>query len=62
MKIADLAFAFNNAEMLRLLTHRAKALLAAKFKSVAQIEDKMTREKNILYDKLVQPNSFYCTF
>ena len=36
--------------------------MAAKFRSVAKIEDKMTREKNLLLEKLVQPNTFYCTF
>ena len=60
--MADLSFAFDNYVMLRLLSHRAESLMEAKFKSVAKIEDKMTREKNLLYEKLVQPNSFYCTF
>ena len=47
VKIADISFAFDNYTMLRLLKHRTEALMAAKFKSVAQIEDKMTREKNV---------------
>ena len=49
MKVADISFAFDNYTMLRLLKHRTEALMAAKFKSVAQIEDKMTREKNVFY-------------
>ena len=35
VKVADISFAFDNYTMLRLLTHRTEALMAAKFKSVA---------------------------
>ena len=57
-----MSFTFDNHTMLHLLERRAEALKEAKFKSVAKIENKLTREKNRAFESLIRPNTFYCTF
>ena len=61
-EVADLVFAFNNGEMLKLLIKRAGKLNGANFEAAKKIEDEMTRLKNEKFAQLVQPIYFYCTF
>ena len=61
-EIADLTFAFDNSKMLELLNLRAAALKASKFEAAEQISRRLTEEKNRSFDRLVRPNSFFCTF
>ena len=61
-EIADLTFGFNNKKILKLLTQRAAALKASKFKIARDFEKKITEEKNKNFDRIVRPNSFFCTF
>lgn len=61
-RIADIAFAFDNREMLKLLQKRYKYLCSAKFEQAEGVEKQMTELKNKDYDKLIVPNTFFCTF
>ena len=61
-EIADLTFGFNNSNILNLLTMRAAALKANKFDVAKEFDRKITEEKNKNFDKIVRPNSFFCTF
>ena len=60
--VADLVFAFNNGEMLKLLIKRASCLNSAKFDKAKLIEEQLTQIKNEKYEQLVKPIYFYCTF
>ena len=60
--IADLTFGFNNSNILELLTLRATALKASKFDVARNLDKRITEEKNKNFDKIVRPNSFFCTF
>ena len=55
-------FAFQNATILKLLEKRAFYLRSANFKMVKQTEEEMTEEKNKNFEKLMRPNTYYCTF
>ena len=61
-EISDMTFSFGNAKMLELLLLRAKALKESEFEHAARCENLMTEEKNKNFDKIVRPNSFFCTF
>ena len=41
---------------------RAAALKASKFDIAKEAEKRITEEKNKNFDKIVRPNSFFCTF
>ena len=60
--VADLVFAFNNGEMLKLLIKRASHLNGGKFKKAKKVEQELTRIKNESFQELIQPIYFYCTF
>ena len=47
---------------MELLNLRAAALKASKFEAAEQISRRLTEEKNRSFDRLVRPNSFFCTF
>ena len=49
-QIADIVFAFDNKEMLKLLTKRYKCLLNANFKEAEKIEAQLTQIKNEKFD------------
>ena len=57
-----MTFAFDNSKILKLLNLRAAALKASKFDLAKETERKITEEKNRSYDRIVRPNSFFCTF
>ena len=61
-RVADVAFAFNNHQMLELLQKRYKYLCDAKFEKAARVEDQLTNLKNNQYPNLTIPNTFFCTF
>ena len=49
-QIADIVFAFDNKQMLKLLTKRYKCLLNANFKEAEKIETQLTQIKNEKFD------------
>ena len=61
-RVADIAFAFNNRNMLKLLRKRYKYLRQAKFDKAEEIETQMTALKDDKYEQLVVPNTMYVTF
>ena len=60
--IADIAFAFDNREMLKLLSKRYDKLKKADFRNAGKIESKMNQLVRDKYDQLVVPNTFFLTF
>ena len=61
-RVADIAFAFHNREMLVLLKKRYEYLCKAKFEKAEKVEEQLTKIKNEKFDQLIVPNTFYCTF
>ena len=60
--IADVIFAFNNRDMLSLLSKRAMYLQSVNFNKATDVEREMTELKNSHYDRLVTPNTFFIVF
>ena len=50
--VADIQLAFDNNEIMKMLTDRANALKAGKFERAKQIQEKMTQYKNENFDEL----------
>ena len=61
-RVADIVFAFNNREMLKLLMKRGKYLSNANMDKAEAVEKEMTILKNQKFDELIVPNHFFCTF
>ena len=61
-QVADIVFAFDNRDMLKLLKKRYKYLCSASFDKAEKIEERMTQLKNQQFDDLVVPNYYFCTF
>ena len=60
--MADIKFAFNNREMIKLLVKRRDYYVKGKYEKAEAKELEMTNLKNTAYDKIIIPSKFYCTF
>ena len=60
--IVDIQFAFNNKELLKLLTKRAKTLQTADFDKLKKIEKLIDEHKDLYFEDIRTPNTFFCTF
>ena len=60
--VADIQLAFDNDEIMKMLTNRANALKGGKFEKAKEIQEEMTQYKNKHFDDLTTPRNFFCTF
>lgn len=60
--MADIIFAYDNAELIDLLRKRGHAIQHLKFEEVEKLEFDITSLKNRAYDKLTVPVCAFITF
>jgi hypothetical protein len=62
MKVADIIFAYDNAELIDLLRKRGKAIQTLKFGEVEKLEFEITSLKDRCYEQLTIPVCAFITF
>ncbi len=62
VKIADIVFAFNNADLINLLKLRGNAIMNQKYDKMREIENQITLQKKDHYDHLTRPVCAFVTF
>ena len=62
MKIADIVFAFNNAELIKLLKERGQHIMFQRFDQMREVEAKISKLKDENYQDLTRPVCAFITF
>lgn len=62
VKIADIVFAFNNAELIQLLKARGNHIMFQRFDAMRDIEKKISTLKDEKFRDLVKPVDAFITF
>lgn len=62
VKIADIVFAFNNAELINLLRERGGHIMFQRYDKMREVENKITQVKNEKFSSLIQPCDAFITF
>lgn len=62
VKIADISFAYNNAELIDLLKIRGGFIIGQNYDKMRETEAKIQELKNAKYDDLVKPCDAFITF
>ncbi len=62
VKVADIVFAFDNADLIHLLRERGNAIMNQKFEKMREVEQKISNLKKDNYDKLTTPVCAFITF
>jgi hypothetical protein len=62
VKIADISFAFNNAEIINLLRERGGFIMRQQYDKMREVEAKITQVKNDKFKELIQPCDAFITF
>jgi hypothetical protein len=62
VKIADISFAFDNAELIKLLKLRGAHIMYQRYDSMREIEAKISELKDSQYEKLTRPCDAFITF
>lgn len=62
VKIADIVFAFNNAELIQLLKARGNHIMFQRFDAMREIEKKISTLKDEKFRDLVKPVDSFITF
>jgi hypothetical protein len=62
VKVADIVFAFNNADLINLLKLRGNAIMNQKYDKMREIENQITVQKKDNYEKLTRPVCAFITF
>lgn len=62
VKIADIAFAFNNAELIQLLRLRGSHIMYQRYDKMREVEKKISQLKDEKFKDLVKPCDAFITF
>lgn len=62
VKIADISFAFNNAELIKLLRERGGHIMYQRYDKMRETENKISILKNEKFNELVKPVDAFITF
>ena len=62
VKIADIVFAFSNAELITLLRERGQHIMWQRYDKMREVENKITALKAEKFDSLVRPVDAFITF
>jgi hypothetical protein len=62
VKIADISFAFNNAELINLLKERGGHIVRQKYDKMREVEAKISQLKTDKFDDLTKPVDAFITF
>lgn len=62
VKIADIAFAFNNSELINLLRERGSHIMYQRYNQMREVEAKISDLKNQKFNQLIQPCDAFITF
>lgn len=62
VKIADIVFSFNNAQLINLLKERGQNIMYQRFERMRQVEQKISQLKNERFKDLTKPCEAFITF
>lgn len=62
VKIADIVFSFNNAQLINLLKERGQNIMYQRFDRMRQVEQKISQLKNERFKDLTKPCEAFITF
>lgn len=62
VKIADIVFSFNNAQLINLLKERGQHIMYQRFDKMRAVEDKISKLKNEKFKDLTKPCEAFITF
>jgi hypothetical protein len=62
VKIADIVFSFNNAELIGLLKERGQNIMYQRFDQMRKVEDRISKLKDERFKDLTKPCEAFITF
>lgn len=62
VRVAQISFAYDNSELIKLLKERGEAIMSQEYESIKKIDNKINNLKNEKPGNLIRPCSAFITF